>query len=300
MRRLLVFALGLVTACGGGTSTSVPTPSGPPASFTATAAKDDVQVATVNDRPVWGSCVTAQAARGATRQEALAQCIDFELMAQAAEIRDLALDPEVVLATRTALVSQLVALEYEDKYRRPDDFGAFWTRSIERNKGRFDHPEARGSVYVRVDVAKDAPPDVDASAKRTIEVVYAALANERGLMKPHLEEIAKRAANTTPIKIAAVNPELHHGRLDATYADALFAIPEIGRVSAPVRTPWGWDVILWDAVVPEVHATPAELVEQALPEVKRSFFTQWVNQIAKNLGARIEVVEKNLPLLENL
>jgi len=297
MRQLTILAL--LVGCGGSKTSSVPTPSGPPASFTEAASKDDVQVAAVNDRPVWGSCVTAQAARGATRDEALQQCIDFELLAQAAEIRDLALDPEVVLQTRTALVSQLVAKEYEDKYTRPEEFGSFWTRSIERNKGRFDHPEARGSVYARVDVAKDAPPAADAKAKQQIDELYAALAAERGLMKPHLEEIAKRIVGPD-VKVAAVPPDLRHGRLDDTYSAALFSVPEIGRVAAPVRTPWGWDIVLWDSVVPEVHAPPEEVVAQALPEIKRSYFPHWVNQIAKNLGVKIEIVEKNLPLLENL
>jgi len=296
MRWLLVFAI----ACGGSKAPPAPAASGPPASFTEAAARDDVQVATVNGRPVWGSCVSAQAARGAARDEALAQCIDFELMAQAAEARDLALDRDVVLATRTALVSQLVAREYEDKYDAPEDFGVFWTRSIERNKGRFDHPEARGSAYVRVDVAQNAAPADDAAAKRLIDDIHAALANERGLMKPHLEDIATRVAGTAKLKIAAVPPDLRNGRLHDAYAAALFAIPEIGRVSRPVRTPWGWDIVLWDSVVPEVHATPAEIALQALPEIKRGYFPQWVNLVAKSLGAKIQVVDKNIPLLEDL
>ena len=291
----------LLIACGGGSTSSVPTPSGPAASLTETPAKDDVQVATVNGRAVWGSCVSAQASRGATREAALAQCIDFELLAQAAEARQLASDPEVVLATRTALVSELVGKEYEDKYRRPEDFGPFWTRSLERNKGRFDHPEARGSVYVRIDVPKGATAAADADAKQAIDRIYAALRDERGLMKPHFEDIAKRVAGLDPrLKIAPVPPDIKEGRLHEVYVDALFAIPEIGRVSPPTRTPWGWDIVLWDSVVPEVHATPAEIVEQALPEIKRAYFPNWVNLVAKNLRAKIEVVENNLPLLENL
>ncbi|HEY5952511.1 MAG TPA: peptidylprolyl isomerase [Kofleriaceae bacterium] len=284
-----------------GSHAPAPTRSGPPAPMIATPANDDVQVATVNGRPVFGSCVTAQAARGATRDEALQQCIDFELMAQAAEARGLAVDHEVVLETRTAIVSQLVAHEYEDKFTRPEDFGSFWTRSIERNRGRFDHPEARGSVYARIDVAKKPAPGEDERAKQLSEELYAALANERGLMKPHLEEIAKRVVGTRgPLKIAAVPPDLRHGRLDDTYAAAMFAIPELGRVSAPVRTPWGWDVILWDSVVPEVHATPDELVKSALPDVKRGYFPYWVNKLAASLGLHVQVEDKNLPLLENL
>lgn len=294
MRWLVVF----VIACGGKPAPP-PTPTGPPASLAATPARSDVQVATVNGRPVWGSCVTAQAARGASRDEALHQCVDFELMAQAAEARGLATDPEVVLQTRTALVSQLVALAYEDKYTRPEDFGAFWDRSLARNRFRFDHPEARGSVYVRVPVPKQAPPEAVQAAKQQIDAVYAALRDERGLMKPHIEAIAKRAT-TAKLDIAQVPPDILDGRLDRSYAVPLFQIPEIGRVSPPVRTPWGWDIILWDSVVPEIHATPDEIVAAALPEIKRAYFPQWVNAIAKNLGVHIQIVDKNLPLLEQL
>jgi hypothetical protein len=221
-------------------------------------------------------------------------------MAQAAEARGLAIDSDVVLATRTALVSQLVAQEYEDKLTKPADFGAFWTRSIERNRSRFDHPEARGSTYIRIEVGKKAPPAADQAAKQRIDKIYAALANERGLMKPHLEDIAKAIDGaSTDLKIVTAPAAIRHGQFDPTYSEAMFAIPEIGRVSPPVRTPWGWDIILWETVVPAVHATQDEIVAMALPDIKRSYFPHWVNQLAKSLGVRIQVVEKNLPLLEN-
>ena len=96
--------LAFATACGS-SKAPPPAPSGPPAPTIAPAARGDVQVATVDGRPVWGSCVTAQVARGATREEGLRQCVDFELLAEAAEHRDFATDPEVVHATRAALPS---------------------------------------------------------------------------------------------------------------------------------------------------------------------------------------------------
>jgi hypothetical protein len=297
----LVVVLVYVAACSGSHAPPPPRPAGPPASLTETPARDDVQVATVEGRPVWGSCVTAQSARGATRAQALDQCIGFELMAIEAEQRGLAIDPEVVLLTRTALVSELVASEYEDKLTRPEDFDSFWTKSLERNRGRFDHPEARGSFYVRIDVDKQPKPGEDERAKQLIDEVYAALRSERGLMQPHVEEIAKRVIGTrAPLKTAPVPPDIRHGRLHDSYASAMFAIPELGRVSPPVRTPWGWDVILWDSVVPEVHATPQELVDKALPDIKRAYFPYWVNRIAQSLGVHVELVEANLPLLEQL
>ncbi|HEY5922685.1 MAG TPA: peptidylprolyl isomerase [Kofleriaceae bacterium] len=296
MRWLVV----LVIACSGSPAPP-PARTGPPAAMTATAAPGDVQVATVEGRPVWGSCVTAQTTRGATKQAALDQCIAFELMAIEADNRGLAVDRDVVIATRTALVSELVAREYETKYTKPEDFGNYWTRTLERNRTLFDHPEARGSVYARIEVPKQAPPTADQQAKQLADELYAALATERGLMGPHVSQIAQRVIGSRgKLKVAAVPPEVRTGRLHEAYLAALFAVPEVGRVSPPVRTPWGWDVVLWDSVVPEVHATPDELVKAALPEIKRGYFHYWVNRVAQNLGVKPQLVEQNLPLLENL
>ena len=267
----------------------------------ATAATGDVQVATVEGRPVWGSCVAAQTARGATKQVALDQCIGFELMAIEADKRGLAIDRDVVLATRTALVSELVAREYEAKFTKPEDFGNYWTRTLERNRVLFDHTEARGSVYARIEVPKNAPAAADQQAKQLIDELYAALATERGLMGAHVAAIASRVIGTRgKLKVVTVGPELRNARLEEPYLAALFAVPEVGRVSPPVRTTRGWDVILWETVVPEVHATQDELVKAALPEIKRGYFHSWVNRVAQNLGIKPTLVEQNLPLLENL
>lgn len=297
MKRLL---LAIVAACGG-QATPPPAPSGPPAALQPTPAADDVQVATVNGKPVWGSCVAAQAARGVTKQEALKECIDFELLAEAAEERGFALDDEVKIETRTALVSQLVANDFEDKYQKPADFGAVWNALYQRNKNRFDHVEYRGSAYVRVNVDKKATPDVDANARAIADEIAAKLAPERGLMPEHLVDIAQQVAGTR-VKLAheVVAPYSRQG-LDPAYTEALFSIPEIGRTTThAVRTPWGYDVILLSDLIPEAHPSAEELEQQLLPEVKRTFFPQWTNQIAQRIGAKIEIEQQNLQLLENL
>lgn len=289
----------LLAACGSQT-TPVPTPTGPAAAMQEKAAPDDVVVATVNGKPVYGSCVTAQGKHARSKQEALDQCVAFELMAQEADARGIASDHEVSVATRTALVNELVALDYEDKYTKPSDFGALWDQFYRKNKIRYDHPEYRGSAYVRIDVKEGAPPAEEEAAKKLATEMAAALANERGLMATHLKEIAERVIGTRATVAYQVVPLFEHGGLDPNYADALFAIPAIGRTSSLVRTPWGWDVILFTEHLPEEHKPQDEIVTELLPEVKRAFFPQWSNQIVQRLGVKIEVVEKNLPKLENL
>jgi hypothetical protein len=296
MRRLLL----ALAACGGST-TPPPAPSGPPAALQPTPAAGDVQVATVNGKPVWGSCVAAQASRGVSKQEALRQCVDFELLAQEAEARGLAIEPEVAVETRAALVNQLVAKDFEDKYQKPSDFGALWDALYQRNKHRFDHVEYRGTVYVRVNVAKNASPADDASAKAIADEIAAKLATERGLMPQHLVDLAQQIAGTRATLAHESVPPYSRKGLDPAYTDAMFSIPEVGRTATrAVRTPWGWDVILLNEIIPEAHPSMDEVVKRLMPEVKRTFFPQWTNQIAQRVGAKIEIEHENLKALENL
>lgn len=259
---------------------------------------NDVVVATVNGKPVYGSCVAAQGPHAKSREDAVGQCVAFELMAQEADARGIAIDSEVVAATRTALVNQLVALDFEDKYTKPADFGSTWNQLYAKNKIRYDHPEYRASAYARIDVPEGV---VDDNARALMKEVAEALDDERGLLPPQFKELAEAVVGTrAKLSYAVVPPYTHISTLELTYTDALFAIKEIGRTSPPVRTSWGWDVILYFDVIPEEHMSPEKIAAEMLPEVKRAYFPLWTNQIIQRLGVKIEVIEKNLPLLEDL
>jgi len=139
----------VLAACGGGTSPA-PQRTGPAATTVAPAAgPDDVIVAQVNGRPVWGSCVAAQASRGIARDAALRECVDFELLAQAAEARGLATAPEVTEGTRGALANRLVETGFEATYRSPADVPGQIDRVIAANPLLANRPERRGSTYAR-------------------------------------------------------------------------------------------------------------------------------------------------------
>ena len=284
MKRLAI----ILAACG---TPPVPpaTPSGPPAAMTAATA--DLVVATVNGRPVHASCVKAQ--------HSLDQCIAFELMAQAAEARGLATDPEVVAETRRALVSQVVAKEYEDAYTKPSDFGSTWDRLVELNRALFDHDDMRASAYVRVEVPKNAPAEIDTAAHQLADDIAKACAPERGMMPEHLFAIGHRVAEGRKLTEAPVPPH-RITPVDPGYGQALFAIPEIGRCSPATRTRWGYDVILYAGLDPATHPSQEQLAERILPDIKRSYFNQWVDKVAKDLGVRVELFKDNLAKLEAL
>jgi len=291
----------LATACGGSPSPA-PVPSGPAASIVAPRANEaDVVVAQVDGRPVWGSCVSEQVTAGAPdRRTALAQCIDFELLAQAAEKRGLASESSVVEATRTAMVSELVASEFEARYQQPSDLGAALDTVLDKNAWRMHRPELRASTYVRAMVPANAAPEVEAAAKQLADKIAGELAGETGLLPVHLKEAMTRHAKGAGIEFEtedlAQAPAT--ARYEAPYLEGLFGIAEIGRISKPVRTKRGWDVILWSGGLPPRESTREQLALEVFPELRRAQFSVWIGQLIKASGITIEIDQATVALLD--
>jgi hypothetical protein len=259
----------------------------------ATPAADDIEVAHVNGRPVWASCITAQTAREhATRQQALHECIDFELLAQHAEARGFAGDAEVIERTRAALVDQLVTTAYDRGFTKPGDFGSAWDEFVKKRKilRKLKHPDYRASTHVLIPVASHASPEADAAARALADQIGAAAANERGMLGPHLLELAEHFTSLKPCKAGIQTPCYEalqlfvRGALEAPYADALWAIPEIGRTAGPVRTSFGWDVLVWTDVQPAANPGDDEVTASILAEIKPWYFAHWVEQLEHRLG----------------
>jgi hypothetical protein len=293
-------------ACGG--SKAPPKPAGPPAALQATPAPGDVAVAQVNGRAVWASCVVAQAAREhVTRDVALRECIDFELMAQQAEQRGLARDPEAIEATQAALVNRVVTLEYELGYMQPQDFGGAWNDFVKKKHAvsHLRHGEYRASTYVRVPVAAKPPAD-DPAAHALADKIAAAAAGERGMLGTHLVELAAgvtgtkldncKKESTTPCFQDV--PLFLRDALEPPYADALWAIPGIGRSTGPVRSSYGWDVIVWTDVQPAANPTDDEITAAILPLIKPWYFATWVSKLEHELGIHVAFNQDADKLLE--
>ena len=275
------------------------------------ASPDDVVVATVNGRDVWGSCVARQAVGGKDRRVALEECIDFELMAQLAEDRALATDPEVTEAARTAAIDRLVQTQYEDKFTKPSDFGRAMDKIVDE-RDRYRHrPELRASTYLRVTATPPSPDKTmaqndprDGDAKRIADTLAQRLVGETGLLSASLEEAAVPLRDAAAAKGLAIEhadvPLLAYAGLEKSYADVLYALPEIGRAGGPVRTKWGYDIILWTSMLPPREQTREELALEIFPGMRREYFAVWVGQLVRDRGTKIEYVEANLPRLEDI
>jgi hypothetical protein len=267
----------------------------------ATASAGDSVVAHVEGRPVMASCVAAQAAHDhVSADAALAQCIDFELLARAAERAGKATDHEVVLATKTALASRAVELGYEDVFAKPSDFGSAWAKATDRTSKQsplwqFEHDEYRASTYVRIPVPDGASADVDAAAHALADRIADAVKEERGM---YGADFVARAKQITPLEGCtreATKPcwqdvtPYREIALDNGYAAALFKLPEVGRASRAVRSKWGWDVIVLTDIVPAATPSEAELEADLLPIVRRGYFVNWVASLAHAMSIHVDV-----------
>ena len=241
---------------------------------------DDAIVARVDGRPVWASCVAGHVrARGITVDAALADCIDLELLGAEAVRRGLLADAEHQAALRTALVDRFVAESFEDVYRTPADVPrAAVDEYVKLRAADLDRPEIRTMVYFRAPVAKTvargSPEDL--AAKAFAEEVHAQLAGRDDLFYWDLSVAAKAVANGRRYEYAAPRA----GGLEETFGTAAYAVPGIGQVSPPTRTPWGWDVILIVDLAPAAKLTPDELVAKNTQPFLRWFFDRhWYKEL---------------------
>lgn len=285
----LLAGLASLAACGGGADPApAPAPVGPPATLISPASgPDDAVVATVAGRPVWGACVAGQVARGAARDrgEAVRQCVDFELLAQAAAARGLATDPDVIAETRRAAVSREIALSFEARYPTPAEVAPAIDRAIARNG--LVRPEFRAATFARVEVPSG--PDGEARARAAADDLARELAARRGMFAADVASAAARPASDGLRRTSAnVPPSVREG-LEPAWAAALYAIPEVGSSApAPVRSRFGWDVIVLTELVPARTYTHEQAAAEIFPEVRRNYFQAWSHQLVDALGARVE------------
>lgn len=304
MRDLLI----LMTASALGACAGADAPAADPAAIddvraravvatTATpASADDAIVARVAGRPIYGSCVAAQVTRGArTAHAALDECLEFELLAMAAEARGLAADLEVIEATRTALVNRLVAREFETTYAAPASMQRELETVLARDPRPTEQPERRGSAYARIDVAKGAPPETVTAARVVADALAAEVVGSPGLMLGHLKAAGEQHTAGTAWKLttADVKP-MAKDRMDPGYADALFGLRDIGTAAGPVRTAWGWDVVLLASIEPAFTLTREIRIDELFPQLRRQQFNLWVQQRARAQGIQVELDAKQV------
>jgi hypothetical protein len=303
MRGLVVMAGVVAAALAGCGGEPIPLPPDPSVGALESVARDgdDLVVARVDGRPVHASCVREQAGLGLPLRAALGACIDLELLAAAALGRGLDRDPAVVEAGRAARVSRLIDLDFNRTVRSAADLPpALVAKAVDKARPYLVQPLRRVGVYVRAtlpDGTVDGSPE-EVAARALIEAVHAELAGKRALFPVDLFEAGDRIAAARGAKVdhdekpyaTAIDAEA-----DRNWRAALFAIPEIGMISAPTRTKWGWDVVLWVDTTPARTPDEAALQAQVFPDLRRAYFRIWAQPFARTMA--IEAHEERLRAL---
>jgi hypothetical protein len=304
MRRL---ALSLVLLAGAGCADRrAGGPAGPSAASTAPIADPpaepgDLVVATVDGLPVWASCVRGHVrARGVSVDQALTDCVDLELLAQAAARRGAAADPEVATQRRVALVDALLAREAEGPLASPAGLTPeVRAQALAKARHLLDEPERRLCVYVRATVPDDAPAGgpADQAARALAEAIYAELGPQQGVLPDELFAAAERLAAGRPLDLGRQPyATQRHGQSDEAFAAALFDIADRGQVSRPARTRWGWDVIFLIDVRPARQRSEDEVLAEVFPALRQSLVDDWA--LARRRAARPQVWPERLAAFE--
>ncbi len=301
---------GAVTACGGEESSRTsPTQPSDPKLIVADIAESSV-VAEVNGVPITEECVRTQAATsGIDRRMALGECIDFELLAQAAARRGLAAMPQVVGARKTEAVRRYIDDAFTARFPDPDGteralLQALYDKVRDR---RYRKPTFRYTAFARAEVKGVEPGSPqDLAARATAEDIYAALADKRQLTAEEFRRVASEAAGDRPVSFGKPfgfprKPSRFHRGAVESFAAATYAIPEVGMVSPPTRTEWqkntwGWDVILLVSIEPAIDKSLDEVKDELFPVVRRRAYEEWRSQQGK--GLRVQIHEDALAQLQ--
>jgi len=246
-------------------------------------------VATVNGAAIYAADVVRQAAaQNQTAAQALDTLVSAELLAQEARRRGLTDDPDVVDARKKVRVRRLVETMFLPGFRSPADVPKDEVEKILRSptaRYHFDHGEQRLVGWARVEVANNASPQEEARA-REVAAGFTALARAA---QPKNKDDLLNLVTLYDRKMGGGDIAREIGGMVSEFGEAAFALGRMGEVSDPVRTRWGWDVLILFGVKPERHASREEAIAEVrdglFDSSRREAFLRW----ADGLVGRAEV-----------
>lgn len=243
-------------------------------------------VARVNDRPISALDLQVQMQNGKSRNQALQQLVEMELLAQEAARRGIHRQPAIGKLQRRAMANRLIRRDFGDKFTRasvPDDLIDI---TYKRMMGYFVHPEDV-SVWHFVVLARKRRTSKETQQRAT------ALCNEihrRATRKPlTLVQFKALQADLPPVK-PPIKVDVQSfitgekGPAVPAFARAAFALQRKGQISSVVETLYGCHVIYL------LERRPAKNISrsQAEPEIRDKIFTKAREKMFSRWAAKIE------------
>ncbi|MBK1699872.1 SurA N-terminal domain-containing protein [Thiococcus pfennigii] len=148
----------------------------------------------------------------------------------------------------------------------------------EAEQARFGEPERRVVRHILVAIPGDAE-DGEAQARQAAES-----ARERILAGEPFEDVARAVSvDAESAANGGLIGEIQAGLMDASFDAAAFELPQ-GEVSAPVRTPFGYHLILVDEIksasVEPFEEVRDQLVAEAAEQQIEALYYDWAERLA--------------------
>lgn len=280
---------------GGGRGRAAKNPSSPAVALEASAGGGAV-VAEVNGRPIYSDCVATQArAHDLDRPHALDECIDFELLAQAAARRGYAHRPAVLDVRKTEMVRAFIEHDFSPRSRTPAQVPAGRVQAAwHKIKPRFDHPEYRLVRALRAPIKAHTPagaPQARAARALAFEI-YDKLAREDDLTaKAFRQRASAIAGGRKLLDDGQLVVSRRGGQFPPALARAVFALSQTGMVAQPTRGPHGWEINLLIKIIPAKHEPLARFEPKLRDELYRALgrrdFLAWVKKLSKRYPIQV-------------
>jgi hypothetical protein len=238
-------------------------------------------VSTVDGAPITVGDVRALTSSGEIAPRAALRRLQEErLLAKEAARRGMAQEWAVSEVGRKAAVQALLATVAEEAVVADAELQAAYTAQRER----FEKPELRAAIHLLGRAKADAGPAVAAAARAAVERLTPVLANAVDI-DGFAHAYRKVTVDGVEIICERLPPFQRVGKLEQTFADAMFSIPGTGMVPGATKTSYGWHVIRVLEVVP-AETTPmpvalATLREELLTERRKQRVTELLARLAK-------------------
>ena len=315
MRRLVAPLLVLCTAAPGchrgGKAPSAPATAADErftGSLSAPPSAGSEVVAEVNGDPIYADDVRVQAAgRDISAHQALDELIAVQLLAQEAQRRGLADAPEIVEVRRRERVRRLIDTVFLPTMDGPDKVPealverAWQTPEI---RSYYDHDVGHRCAFVRVIAPAKATPDVDGAARAAAQQLLAvAQAAHPATGESFLALMASTAqARGFKIEKSTFVAVDNAANVDPAFTAAAFSLHARGDISALTRTPWGWDILFLDEILPARHVPrevdAVEIREHLFPDAQKDAFLAWLSSLPA--AQRVQLQPSVSALLEQI
>jgi peptidyl-prolyl cis-trans isomerase C len=240
------FALTCFAACGGGDHSG-------PADRHGSARPKGVDVVSSVDRDPITLQALQQLHDDSTLSiaDALRRLQAERLLEAEADRRGYGSQPQTQQLARQALVQSLLArvvevgtvseLEVDDAYARAST--------------RFDRPERRAATHLLAHLP-DKPSPAQLQAAHDFAEDACRRLQQASDLRTTLRELADTRSPAFTIKVEDLPPAPEQGAYVPEFAQALFSLPKSGIVPTPVRTQFGYHVIIVTAIIPPEHTAP--------------------------------------------